>query len=447
MVQMKNFVEVLQRCESASGTGSKKIIQKALADTNERTRRLIALAMDPYIVFGVKAFEAPTNFSEVDSTDHDLIFNVLGLLSSRAKTGDAARLAVTNMLSQFTKETASYLARIIDKDLRIGASAETINKVWMKYPIPGCGQKLIPTFEVMLADKCDDDSDFEDSVTFPCFADFKFDGQRTIAIVREGSPVEYRARLGKPMGHLEGIFDKDLENIRQNVGFDFVIDGESFASDFTETINAKKVGNDKAKEALRLRAFFMMPLSDWLAQKTEITMLENRGLLESRLSNSTKIILSGGRVVQNFQDMTAFCAEVTTPGFDGQKNGHEGLILKDFNAVYVWKRSMTWCKVKNFYDADCKIVGFYLGKKGKRLENTLGGIKVWGRIENGTIVETDVGSGFSDAQRNEIWNNQDKWIGASVVIKYQEVTKSKSKEVSSLRFPTFEHRRDDKIIE
>lgn len=108
---------------------------------------------------------------------------------------------------------------------------------------------------------------------------------------------------------------------------------------------------------------------------------------------------------------------------------------------------MTWCKVKNFYDVDCKIVGFYAGKKGKRLANTLGGIKVWGRTEDGTIVESDVGSGFSDALRNEIWNNQDAWIGATVVIKYQEISKSKNKAIASLRFPTFEHRRDDKVVE
>lgn len=442
-----NFVEVLKQCEQASGAGSKKIIQEALAKADQIARNLISIAMDPYIVLGVKAFEMPDHFKSEDTSDLAMVFETFEMLASRARTGDAGRASVTNMLSQFTKETATYLSRIVDKDLRIGASADTINAVWKKNLIPGLGHTLIPTFEVMLADKCEDTADFEDKVSFPCQADWKYDGQRTIAIVRHGQPVEYRARSGKPMDHLEGIFDEDLANIRYNIGYDFVMDGESFASDFTETINAKKVGNDKAKAALRLRAFFMMPLTDWISQKTKITMRQNRIELEHLLQNCKKIVLSGGREVKDFQDMTAYCAEVTTKGFDNQPNGHEGLILKDWDSVYVWERSFTWTKVKNFYDVDCKIVGFYKGKKGKRLENTLGGIKVWGRTEDGTIVESDVGSGFSDKLRDEIMNNQDLWLGATVVIKYQEISKSKNKLVASLRFPTFEHRRDDKVVE
>ena len=398
--------------------------------------------MNPYIVLGVKAFEMPDHFSQEDTTDLAMVFETFEALASRTRTGDAARASVTNMLSQFTKETALYLSRIVDKDLRIGASADTINAVWKKAGF----DDSIPSFEVMLADKCDSTEDFEDKVTFPCQGDWKYDGQRTIAIVRDGS-VEYRARSGKPMEHLAGIFDADLANIRYSIGYDFVMDGESFASDFTETINAKKEGNDTAKAALRLRAFFMMPLTDWIAQKTTITMRQNRANLEDLIRNCKKITISGGREVKDFQDMTAYCAEVTTKGFDNQPNGHEGLILKDWESVYVWERSFTWTKVKNFYDVDCKIVGFYAGKKGKRLANTLGGIKVWGRTEDGTIVESDVGSGFGDALRNEIWTNQDAWLGATVVIKYQEVSKSKNKAVASLRFPTFEHRRDDKIVE
>ena len=38
------------------------------------------------------------------------------------------------------------------------------------------------------------------------------------------------------------------------------------------------------------------------------------------------------------------------------------------------------------------------------------------------------------------------WVGKTVVIKYQDVTRSKSKDVSSLRFPTFVRERDDKVV-
>jgi DNA ligase-1 len=432
---MSNFVNVIKQCETAGGAGSKQAIQAALALADQDARALITAALDPYQVFGVKQFEMPTTFQKKGYCGMGQFLDLLQALSSRSLSGDAAREAVTANLALYDEETANYLARVIDKDLRSGFSADSANKAW--------GSKTIPTFEVMLADKCESTEDFERYVKFPCQGDWKYDGQRTICIVREGQPVEYRARSGKEMEHLAGQYDEDLMNIRYQVGFDFVMDGESFASDFTETINAKKAGNDKAKAALRLRAFFMMPLTDWIAQKTTITMRENRLNLTLRLesANCKRIEISKGREVKNFQDMTAYCNEV----IDVHKQ--EGLILKDWDAVYTWDRTFAWTKVKRFYDVDCKVTGFYLGKPKTKNANRLGGIKVWGRVEDGTIVESDCGSGFTDAQRDEIWSNQKKYLGATVVIKYQEVSKSKSKAVASLRFPTFEHFRDDKTVE
>ena len=258
-----NFVEVIQMCEAAGGAGSKQVIQTALSKADEDARYLIIAALDPYQVFGVKQFEMPTSYKPRGYCGFGQFLDLLQALSSRSLTGDAARAAVTTNLALYDAETASYLARVIDKDLRAGFSADSANKAW--------SAKAIPTFEVMLADKCDSTEDFEKYVTFPCQGDWKYDGQRTICIVREGRPVEYRARSGKEMDHLPGTYDEDLAAIRAKVGFDFVMDGESFASDFTETINAKKAGNDAAKAALRLRAFFMMPLADWIAQKLGMT--------------------------------------------------------------------------------------------------------------------------------------------------------------------------------
>jgi DNA ligase-1 len=439
-----NFVEVIKACESAGGAGSKKVIQSALARADFDAKLLIAAALDPYQVFGVKQFDQPTEHPTKSTAGFDVFLDLLQALSARSLTGDAARDAVSKCLALYDAETASYLARVIDKDLRAGFSADSANKAWRENPVPGeFGVKLIPTFEVMLADKCDSTEDFEKYINFPCQADWKYDGQRTICIVRDGAQVEYRARSGKPMDHLVGTYDEDLLAIRAELGFDFVIDGESFAGDFTTTINAKKGDNQEAKDALRLRAFFLMPLNDWLAQNTMITMRRNRETLTELFAKvkPKRIEISKGREVKDFQDMTAYCNEV----IDVHKQ--EGLILKDWDAVYTWDRTYAWTKVKRFYDVDCKVIGFYKGKAKTKNANRLGGIKVWGRTECGTEVQSDCGSGFTDEDREYIWANQDKFLGATVVIKYQEISKSKNKEIASLRFPTFEHFRDDKIVE
>jgi hypothetical protein len=430
---MTNFVETIKACESAAGAGTKKIILAALSQADAVTCRLIKEALDPYRVFGVRKYDLPTVYTCHAETsnahdDYEIFFALLDDLAARALTGNDARDAVTRVLGLFSEMEAKYLARIFDKDLKAGFSADTMNKIW-----PG----LIPTFEVMLADKCESIEEFEQEISFPCQADLKYDGERTIAIVTAASIVYY-SRSGKEAVHVNGLFDQELIKIRTHLGYDFVLDGERYASNFTETMNAKKEGNDEAKNNLRFRAFFLMPLSDWIAQSTSITMKSNRVFLDQLLSamECKKIILSEGREVQNYHDMMEYCDEAI------DVLQVEGLILKDWNSTYQWDRKISWCKVKRFYDVDCRVVGTYAGRKGTRLENSLGGIQVVGFLESGERVEANVGSGFSDEDRALI-----DWIGQTVVIKYQEVSRAKNKAVASLRFPTYERRRDDKTVE
>ncbi len=242
------------------------------------------------------------------------------------------------------------------------------------------------------------------------------------------------------------MFDEELKKLHTLYNEDFILDGECCSDlGFTDSMNAKKEGNNQAKANLRFRAFFLMPLRHWLAQKTNITMTGNRKTLSEfiRILNCEKIILTEGREVKNYQDMMNFCSEAIDKP-ENKSRKIEGLILKELNATYTWKRSITWCKVKRFHDVDCLVVSTYNGKPKTRLENMMGGISVVGFTESGERVEANVGSGFSDEDRART-----DWVGKTVVIKYQDVTHSKSKTVASLRFPTYERTRDadDKQVE
>jgi DNA ligase-1 len=440
-----NFVDALRACESASGAGKKAAIRAALATMDGEARLLTYLGMTPYMRFGVKKYDEPARYADQDPETAEDYIKLLNLLADRELTGNEARQAVTNVLSSFTRETAGYLSRILDKDLAAGFSADTFNDVW-----PDATDR-IPVFDVMLADKCEGPEEFEKYVPFPCQADVKYDGERTVAIVtRDG--VTYYSRSGLEARHCEGIFDDELRAVHAHLGYDFVLDGERFATDWNETMNAKKTGAEgaSAKAALRFLAFFLMPLSDWMAKSTAITMGQTRAHLADLIDDLglSKIILTRGRVVTDYADMMAYLDEVTAPLFDGLPKGHEGLILKGLDAVYEWDRRMTWCKVKKFYDADCRVLDVYAGKAKTRLAGTMGGLTVAGLLEDGTRVECDVGSGFSDELRREIWGNPSAWVGATIVVKYQEVTKpKKGREASSLRFPVFTRRRDDKVVE
>lgn len=426
---MSNFTEIIRACETAEGAGTKKIIMAALATADSVAQRLIKEALDPYRVFGVRKYDAPSIAGTSKDEAYSSLFSLLDKLCARELTGNVARDAVTTVLGLFTDADQPYIARIFDKDLKSGFSAATFNTIH--------SSNKIPTFDVMLADKCESPEDFETAVTFPCFSDYKLDGERTIAVVKK-QEVTYYSRSGKEATHVAGLFDAELFRIRDLLGYDFVLDGERYASNFTETMNAKKDGNDAAKAALRFMAFFLMPLSDWISQSTKITMRHARYHLETILEQikAQKIMMPQGREVDDYADMVAYCNEAI------DVHGVEGLILKDWEAVYTWDRTFAWTKVKRFYDVDCRVVGTYPGRKGTRLENCLGGIQVVGFLESGERVEANVGSGFNDSDRV-----LDDWVGQTVVIKYQEVSRAKNKSVASLRFPTYERRRDDKIVQ
>lgn len=448
MNSIENFVNVIKQCESASGDGTKAAIKKAIQEMDAGCRILVKYAMDPFLVFGVKKYDEPVSYSDTNKLDVSDITDLLDKLVARDLTGNAARNAVTELLSNFTQDTAQYIARIIGKDLQAGFSADTYNKVWKNDPVR--------VFDVMLADKCETEEDFAD-ITFPCDASTKYDGERNICfqLLNETNfaPAgsSYRSRSGKIATHMNGLFDEELARIREYLGYDFVLDGERMASNYIETINAKKSGveGEDGKKNMKFKAFFIMPLTDWMNQSCSITMEENQENLKKILKecNCQKITIADSVRVNDYAHMIQHLDVVTAPGYDGMPNGQEGLILKRLNATYRWDRSLDWCKVKKFFDADARIVSWEFGKK--RLANTMGRVNTVGFLEDGTRFEVAVGSGWTDEMRKDVVENwETKWKDATITLKYQEVSKSKNKEFCSLRFPTFfRGPRDDKFIE
>lgn len=118
--------------------------------------------------------------------------------------------------------------------------------------------------------------------------------------------------------------------------------------------------------------------------------------------------------------------------------GYEGLILRDPNAPYKFGRSTVregyLLKLKRFTDAEFEVVGFEerMHNGNEATTNELGRTKRSSHKENKTgrgdlgalIVRTaeglvfNVGTGFDDAQRAEIWTNQAKYQGAWAKVKF-----------------------------
>ena len=113
--------------------------------------------------------------------------------------------------------------------------------------------------------------------------------------------------------------------------------------------------------------------------------------------------------------------------------GYEGLVIKPENHKYSTKRSWSWMKLKAEHSEDLPVIGFFEGE-GKYV-GQLGGVIV--ERQNGVNVR--VGSGFSDAERSNIWQDQYSFINQIIEVKYHEETPD-----GSLRHPVYKGFRWDK---
>jgi DNA ligase-1 len=115
--------------------------------------------------------------------------------------------------------------------------------------------------------------------------------------------------------------------------------------------------------------------------------------------------------------------------------GYEGIMIKDPEAVYECKRSTAWLKLKPFIEVSLTVIGVEEGT-GKNA-GRLGALIVEG-TDDGKLIRTNVGSGLTDAQRDEIWTAKDSVIGQIVEVRADAATQNQDSAGEwSLRFPRF----------
>lgn len=107
----------------------------------------------------------------------------------------------------------------------------------------------------------------------------------------------------------------------------------------------------------------------------------------------------------------------------------EGTMLRHQDIAYFQGRSNHLLKVKNFEKGLFTVVGFSKGT-GK-YSASLGKLLIEGEV-NGVKVTAKVGTGFTDGERQEVWNNQTRFLNRKVEVIYLGVTPK-----SSLRHPVF----------
>lgn len=335
-----------------------------------QVKPILGLALNPYITFGVTdPGVAGTGINDFKAGGVKLL---LDRLANRHLTGQAAIDTVSQVQRDLTKESAALLGIILDKNPRIGVAAKSVNKIW-----PG----LIPVHEVMLCKK------FEaNKVVFPCYMEPKLDGIR--GTVSNG---QFFTRNGLKIQGLE-VLEEELKSLPQHEwDGELTIPGLSFQ---------KASGLLRSDESTPTAVFTI-----FAARDTSLNELLKQGLRRE----TPNIVFISAILCYRLPDVYHEYERFRELGF-------EGAIVKNPHYKYAGKRSWDWMKLKPSEDGEFKIIGMYEGE-GKYVSQ-LGGITV---DFNGK--PNDVGTGFSDEQRYEFWNEPSKCpVGLMAHIEYMEKT-------------------------
>ena len=417
----------IYKLQSISGAKAKCDFIKS-HDEDTYFKRFLYFALNPLITYNISKKSLDKLMSSNNADGQKLIFfndifECCEYLSRLRSMDDATLRQIKTLLDMKypDQEEKELYMQLLSKTVRLGITGKTINKI-----IPN----LIPEWEVQQAYPVDK---YPLKTGTEFWLTQKLNGAR--ATLYEGQLL---ARSGMSYKGLEHITDA-LSWLRVA---GFVADGELTLKDkgslsdneafrvATGVLNSDSVN----KTVICYTIFDMIPVKDFDALKPQVTYKYRRDILNQvaeRIADTdgaVKVlpVLYHGTDQSKIEELLEQMV----------REDKEGLMINT-DAPYRRTRHKGILKVKRFYTMDLPIIRCEEGTG--RLSGTLGAF-VLKYKEN----EVKVGSGFTDEQREQFWNNRDDMEGLLCEVKYKEISQDKGTGLESLQFPVFVGIRTDK---
>ena len=392
----------------------------------------LAMCLDALVTFGVK--QIPKSKEDGKGLDWDTFKKGANLLIERERTGHAARDLIEDLMhSAKINQWNDWYRRILIKDLRCGVSEKTVNNVAKKMNL----DFRVPVFSCMLAH---DGAKHPKKITGNCLVEYKYDGVRVIAIVKNNKATLY-SRNGKIFNnfpHIEEALSKPEYN-------NLVLDGEVMSDDFQALMKQVYRKSGAETDDAYLALFDILPLKEFNNGKSKLNTLDRKKQLDQLSQTFESCIKLVDYAILNFDDEKDN-QKFSKMNKEALDKGYEGLMIKPSENYYESKRSHAWLKIKPFIEVTLKIVSIQEGT-GKH-SGKLGAFQVEG-TDDGKFFSLSVGSGLTDDDRDKFWKSKEKLIGMLVEIRADAITQSIEGEHYSLRFPRFKSFRgfkeDEKI--
>ena len=415
---LQSFIDEMN--DSSSGNYKIETIKKH--SDSKFLQMIFNYTYNPYKKYNVTSKNCKKNSDLLGHANtYGSIFTILNDLANRVSTGHNAIANVNRfILENIQHEKLIY--NIIDRDLKMGASTSSINKV-----IPGC----IPTFKVALANPYNVKRvDFKSG---DWYGSRKLDGVRCICR-KENNIVTFFSRSGK-----EFLTLGNLENEILKIPGNFILDGEICMVD--------KDGNEDFQGIMK-----QIRKKDHQIEKPKFFVFDYLTLEQfDNQTGTTPLTLRLRNGYHNLPndvnyDMLEFLPQeqltteeqFTEMAKAAEDAGFEGIMVRK-NVGYEGKRSHNLLKVKKFHDAEYTVLGttnafIRWTENGKQVEREC--------LSNITIehkgCKVNVGSGFSKEQREMYFKSPQDIIGKTVTIQYFEESENQNGGFS-LRFPVLKH--------
>jgi DNA ligase 1 len=422
--------DIIARLEADNSRLAKEaILNEAMEEGLDEFFEGLVMSLDKLYTFGVQ--KVPTKEQEGGQGLSWANFVELAeALRKRELTGHAARDAIELAMGVATQEQWNgWYRRILIKDMRAGFGEKSVNNVAKKAKK---AQYKIPVFECMLAH---DGANHEKKIQGKKLLEKKLDGVRCLTVVDfEARTVTMYTRNGKELVNFPHIV-KAFEANMDNFGRSYVFDGEVMSTSFQELMTqVHRKDNVESSDAV-LNLFDVLPLVEF---KQGESMMGQRRRSNFLKANFSQIFADAGCIIivpQIEVDLDTMVGMVEFQEFNKQmvEQGYEGIMIKDVDAVYECKRSASWLKQKPFIEVSLEVVNVEEGT-GRNIDK-LGALVCSGK-DDGKQITVNVGSGFSDVNRDELWACRDTLAGQVVEVRADAVTQNQDG-TYSLRFPRF----------
>jgi ATP-dependent DNA ligase len=336
----------------------------------QNIEKYLLAAYDPYTKYHITKCKVGRGNFQFDSATWEF----LRMLSTREISGNRAQEMVNSITQGMTRRSSELFKRILNKDLRMGMGAKSINKAF-----PG----LIPIHDVMLAQL------FEaNRLKFPCFGSPKIDGVRAkfkndIFYSRNGHPY-----IG--LNHLK----HQLRGIAEELDGELTVPGVSFQ------IGSGWIRSNELTPNATFNIFELPTIREpFISRLAMMDDLHEVGKDINKVSH--KLLHNESEVMEFYKKCRGL--------------GYEGAVIKPYDYIYQGTRSYNWMKMKNLNTVDLEVVGTYEGK-GKYV-GQMGGVIVLFKGK-----QNRVGGGWSDKQRKDFYDSPLLIIKKIIEIAYMEET-------------------------